>query len=186
MRRGTAGFGLIEVLIALLIIMIGLLGLAGLQGRSLTAQMEAYQRGQAIVIAKNMVSRIYANSANVADYVTGSDYLGQGNDIQPTDCTGLTGQDLDFCEWHNLLRGSAETNSGGTNIGAIIGARGCIFDETATGGPYWVAVAWQGLTTTVAPPAAYPCGDSLYGTDEQHRLLMLPVTITDLTVPTPL
>ena len=50
--------------------------------------------------------------------------------------------------------GTAETKGGG-NVGAMIGAWGCITQTVApaTGAPsqYLVAVAWQGLNSTAAP-----------------------------------
>lgn len=179
-RGRESGLGLIEVLITLLIVLVGLLGMAGLHGRALTAQMEAYQRSQAIVIAKDMVGRINANRAGAAGYVT-STPLGTGNSAQPASCDGLTGNSLDLCEWHHLLLGAGETNSDGNNVGAMIGARGCVY-QVAGSAParYVVAVAWQGFNASRTPPTAVACGSGSYGSGAKHRVIAIPVTIATL------
>ena len=56
----------------------GLLGVAGLQSRMQVAEVEAYQRTQAIVLLQDMVDRINANRVNAASYATGSVTLGTG------------------------------------------------------------------------------------------------------------
>ena len=48
--RTQAGFNLLEVLVALFIITVGLLGLAGMQVAAQQAELEAYQRAQAMVL----------------------------------------------------------------------------------------------------------------------------------------
>ena len=52
-----AGFTMIEVLITFIILVVGLLGLIGLQVRSQQAEMESYQRGQALVLMQDMIDR---------------------------------------------------------------------------------------------------------------------------------
>lgn len=179
------GFSLIEVLVTIVILMIGLLGLAGLQARALTAQMESYQRSQALILLKDMADRIEANRSHAADYQTLATPRGtgfNGSDVQ--NCASLTGSGLDLCEWHNALLGAAETQ--GTNkVGAMIGARGCIYQTIvpASGvpGEYRVAVAWQGFNSTAAP--AIPCGQGVgnYGSsDALRRVVALPVLIACL------
>lgn len=172
----SSGFSLIEVLVTMLILMCGLLGLAGLQGVALTTQMEAYQRSQAIILVKDMANRINANRTNSTSYVTTS--LGTGSALG-TDCTGLIGKDLDFCEWNNALQGSAEVK-GGNKIGAMIGARGCIY-ETVSAVPrqYLIAVAWQGINRTAAP-AGVDCGQDQYGNENLRRVVTFPLTIAKL------
>ena len=180
----NAGFSLIEILVTIVILLVGLLGLAGLQGRALTSQMEAYQRSQALILLKDMADRLNTNRGNASTYITSllsPQWLGTG-DTQPASCAGLTGKDMDFCEWSNALKGAAETSSGGTNVGAMIGARGCITQTVApaSGAPsqYLVAVAWQGLNNTAAPTIT--CGSGQYGNEALRRVVALPVTIADL------
>ncbi|MGA0032362.1 MAG: type IV pilus modification protein PilV, partial [Burkholderiales bacterium] len=95
-RPADRGFTMIEVLVTIIILTIGLLGLAGLQARLQVAEIEAYQRAQAILVLQDMVARINANRKNVTAYVTASP-LGEGNAVQS--CAGKTGADLDLCEW---------------------------------------------------------------------------------------
>lgn len=172
----SGGFSLIEVLVTMLILMCGLLGLAGLQGVALTTQMEAYQRSQAIILVKDMANRISANRTNSTSYVTAS--LGTGSSLG-TDCTGLLGQALDFCEWNNALLGSAEVK-GGNKIGAMLGARGCIYETVSTAPrQYLVAVAWQGINQTAAP-AGVNCGQGQYGNESLRRIVTFPFTVAKL------
>ncbi len=109
----------------------------------------------------------------------------------------------DMQAWSNSLLGAAES-SGGTNVGAMIGARGCIsYDATtelpeldpqtglATGrillgtGVYTISIAWQGMGDTA--PAALTCGKGLYvnsqgAVDEaQRRVVSLTLRMAALT-----
>jgi type IV pilus assembly protein PilV len=152
-QRGTS---MLEVLITLVILSIGLLGLAGLQSRLQASEMEAYQRTQALILLNDMASRISTNRANAADYPTVSP-LGVG-----ANCTaaGTSTQQIDASEWCNALQGAGEANSGGNNVGAMVGGRGCV--ESLGSGEYLVTVAWQGLTPVAAPPAGVACGANSY------------------------
>jgi type IV pilus assembly protein PilV len=192
LKPNQAGVTLIEVLVTIVILAFGLLGLAGFQLKAQSAEMESYQRAQAIVLLQDMVERVKAAAANaaapadpatVADtYVTTSP-LGTG-DNQPSSCAGLAaGAPLDQCEWSNALKGAAET-AGGSNVGAMIGAVGCIeqvqVENPASGictpGIYRVTVAWQGLPPTVAP--ALTCGQGRFGAnDAQRRVVSAQVTL---------
>lgn len=179
---GQRGTSMIEVLVTLIILAFGLLGLAGLQLKVQNAEMESYQRAQALVLLGDMVQRLSANRANAASYVA-ADPLGTG-DSQPASCTSLAiGAAKDLCEWSNALKGSAET-AGSSKVGAMVGARGCISQVQApnaasgvcTPGVYEVAVAWQGLAGTVAP--AKTCGqDSYGGNDALRRLMATQITV---------
>lgn len=59
--KHTAGFSLLETLIALLVLAIGLLGLASLQTIGLKFNQQSYQRTQAVVLAYDIIDRIRAN-----------------------------------------------------------------------------------------------------------------------------
>lgn len=192
-KQNINGFSMIEVLVTIVILMIGLLGLAGLQARALTSQMESYQRAQALILLKDIADRINANRKNIALYLTPTTSLGTG-DTQPASCATLTGQLLDFCEWSNALKGAAE-KQGGSNVGAMIGARGCIYQISAPtpgiAGQYVVVVAWQGINSTAAPEnltATSPgkCGLGAYkdkdgNTNEAlHRVVSLPINMANL------
>jgi type IV pilus assembly protein PilV len=179
------GFSLVEILVTIIILTIGLLGLAGLQGRALTAQMESYQRSQALILIKDIGDRINANRLHAASYVTTTTtQRGTGfNGSAALDCTGLTGSNLDLCEWHNALLGVAEKKNG-TDVGALIGARGCIYQLVPTPGvtaEYIVAIAWQGFESTFTlTGAAADCGTGTYGNDNKRRVVTLPISMANL------
>lgn len=165
-RQIERGVTLIEVLVTIVIVVVGLLGLAGLQARIQSAEIESYQRVQALVLMQDMVDRLRANRHNAVNYVSSA--LGAGQSI--VDCTTVaTSYGKNLCLWSNNLLGSSETASSSAKLGAMIGARGCISNPVATM-PYEfeVAVAWQGLTPT-ATPTNSTCGLSLYGTNDAHR-----------------
>jgi type IV pilus assembly protein PilV len=166
----SRGVTMIEVLVALLILTIGLLGVAGLQARMQTAEIEAYQRAQAIVLLQDMVDRINANRVNAASYATGSSPLGTGTTFNCSAPATVT--DKDKCEWSSAMLGAAETKSGGTlKIGAMNEARGCItVPVTTMPREVVVAVVWQGIASTVVPTAtSCGLGEAAYGSDGKLR-----------------
>ncbi|MBI5041482.1 MAG: type IV pilus modification protein PilV, partial [Gammaproteobacteria bacterium] len=69
-RTASAGFTLLEVLIAVVVLSIGLLGIAGLQTTGLRNNQDAYARTQATTLANDMADRIRANMAgfNAGNY----------------------------------------------------------------------------------------------------------------------
>lgn len=164
---------MLEVLVTIIILTIGLLGLAGLQARLQVAEIEAYQRSQAILVLQDMVARINANRKNAANYVTVAP-LGEGNAVQ--NCAGKTGAALDTCEWGNMLLGAAET-SGAQKVGAMIGARGCITNPVVSmPRQIGVAVVWQGFNPTAAPTST-ACGAGLYGDEATRRAMVATIVI---------
>jgi type IV pilus assembly protein PilV len=173
------GFSLIEVLVTIVILVIGLLGLAELQLHALSSQMESYQRSQALELLHDMTARINDNRINAASYVTTTP-LGTGYGACTATGAGVAG---DQCAWNDALLGAAETQGTNNNVGAMIGARGCVYQITAAAsgvpGQYLVAVAWQGLNPTAAP--AVDCGQGSYGSnDALRRAVTLPLTIAIL------
>jgi type IV pilus assembly protein PilV len=149
------GVSLIEVLIAMVILAVGLLGLVGLQGRLQVLQMESYQRAQALILVNDMASRIALNRNNAAAYVTANP-LGTGNACPVANSTRVESDTRDWCY---ALLGAAET-TGGTNVGAMVGGRGCV--QSLGSNEYLVTVAWQGLGPVSAPPAGVTCGQNQY------------------------
>jgi type IV pilus assembly protein PilV len=182
-RRASSGFSLLEVLITLIIVAFGLMGLAALMMRIQSAEVESYQRVQALLLVRDMTERMAANQQNAASFVTGN-VVGTG-DSEPASCASYAAGSFgkDICEWSNALKGSAEVQSGGTNVGAMSGGRGCITqiqaaDPTAgicQPGIYEVSVAWQGVVNTVAP--AVSCGQNLYGPEGYRRAVSSRVTV---------
>jgi type IV pilus assembly protein PilV len=182
-RRLEHGVSLVEVLVTVVIVAFGLLGIAVFQTKSQVGSIEAYQRGQAVVLLQDLRARLAGNPQHAADYVTGSP-LGTEDD-QPDDCSGLASAAYDKCEWSRALKGAAlvDTSQQGGAISAMIGARGCVEelqskDETAGAcrpGLYRISVAWQGLHPTKAPVLA--CGKDLYGADTNRRAISVRVAI---------
>jgi type IV pilus assembly protein PilV len=177
--RGTS---LIEVLVTLVILAFGLLGVAGLQSKIGVAEMESYQRAQALLALSQMTERMSANTAQAAAYVTAGT-VGTG-DNQPADCSGIAaGPNHDLCEWSNALKGASEQRSG-ASVGGMAGARGCITQLQAanptlgvcTAGVYQVSIAWQGMVATATPALA--CGTGLYGArDAFRRVIAVTVSV---------
>lgn len=180
------GSSLIEVLVTLMILAFGLLGVAGLQSKIGVAEMESYQRAQALVTLQQMTERLTANSELAASYVTATP-VGTG-DAEPASCTGIAvGPNRDLCEWSNALKGTGETSGGGAATGAMVAGRGCITQVQAanpalgvcSAGIYQVSVAWQGMSPTAAT-AGLACGTGLYGASDAWRR----VIATTVSVPT--
>lgn len=176
-QRGTS---LIEVLVTVVILAIGLLGLAGLQSRLGVAQVESYQRAQALMLLQDMSSRIATNRAHAASYVTGA-----ANPLPEAGACPLsvdTRAEIDANQWCHALLGASELE-GGSKAGAMIGARGCV--EALSSNEYLITVAWQGLAPVASPPASLGCGQSAYD-DEQcpddlcRRAVTTLVRIADL------
>lgn len=175
LQRGTS---LLEVLVTIVILAFGLLGLAGFQLRAQTTELESYQRAQALVLLNDMASRLNANRANAASYVTAG--MGTGDSLVCVDTSDPVIRDQ--CEWSNSLKGSAEV-SGTSKIGAMEGARGCITQvqapDSSAGvclpGVYRIDVVWQGLVKTSA--LNIDCGKDQYGDDSYRRAVSRIVTV---------
>ena len=168
---GSAGFSLIEVLISVVLLGIGLLGLAALQSRATMASIEAYQRTQGLLLARDIADRIVANKPDAARYA-GDDY---GAGAATAACPALPGVDRDLCVWANALRGASE-QLGGQSAGTLSGGRGCIRQEAPD--RFRVVVTWQGLFPTAAP--ATDCSSGRYGNDASRRAIVLPLQLPRL------
>jgi type IV pilus assembly protein PilV len=172
--KGTRGSSLVEIMVTLAILAFGLLGVAGLQSKVGVAEMESYQRAQALLALSQMTERMSANTANAASYVSNTP-VGTG-DAQPTDCSGIApGANRDLCEWSNTLKGTMENSAGGTNTGGVNGGRGCVTQlqppnpalGVCSAGIYQVSVAWQGMAPTATPVLA--CAAGQYGANDAYR-----------------
>lgn len=170
--RKQTGTSMIEVLVSIVIVVLGLLGLAGLQSHAALAEAEAYQRAQAVILAKDVVDRINANRLRAEDFANS---IVQGTGLQPEDCSLKTAVARELCEWSNALLGAAETR-GTDKVGAMPEARGCI-TQTSPNMPqvYEIAVVWQGATPTRAPTTL--CGAGLYGDERYRRAVITQVRI---------
>lgn len=179
---GEAGFSMIEVLVTIVIIAVGLLGLSGLQAKVSIMEMESYQRAQALTLLQDMEDRVraaratltgplapVASGGNATVTVVGPNGTTGYNPTAPTDCTG-TGAPLQACQWALAITGAAE-NVAGSKVGAMQGARGCIFSVAPSQvnalAEFYLVVVWQGLVSTSDPDAgsyAANCASSInYG-----------------------
>jgi type IV pilus assembly protein PilV len=171
-RGRQEGATLIEVLVSLVILMIGLLGLVGVMISSQRAQIESYQRVQALILVQDMTARLNSNRAVAGCYVL-TTFIGKGNTAVPATGSCATGTAAqkdrvtrDLTEWRDLLLGSAEL-VGADQVGGILAARGCITRDASD--LYQVSIAWQGGGATAAPPATVTCGQGQYGADDAAR-----------------
>jgi type IV pilus assembly protein PilV len=190
-RASQTGLSMIEVLVSLVIIMLGLLGIIGLQTRAHTASFESYQRTQAVALANQVIDSMRVNRRTarcfaITDQDNGAPHLGTegtGYSAIPA-CAASTAiennmADAAIAEWDGLLKGVGETKDG-AQVGAMVGARGCVSYDMATelpdpttGAPitgtglYTVTVTWQGSTPTAAPAVA--CAQDLYGDNDALR-----------------
>ena len=170
-----AGISLLEVMITIVIMAFGLLGLAGLQMKTRSIEMESYQRAQAMVILNGMASQFQMSRGSATNYVKAGTIGGTVKD-----CSAEEGANYDICQWGNALSGAAEA-SGGTNLGAMMGAKACVVEisppDASKGicapGVYELTVTWQGLFKTSAPNNA--CAKGTYGDDALRRAISLRV-----------
>lgn len=178
--RCSRGFTLLEVLIAIVVFAFGILGLARMQMKTSLASAEAMQRGQVIQLVQDMVDRIGSNRRNADAYVQADEIEASG---PAEDCTLVAaGAPRDLCDWTNLLRGVAATDAG-TQLGSVLGARGCIRRLTNGAGTtiersYVISVAWQGLVPTAAPEN--PCGQGQYDEEAKRRVYAFTLRIANL------
>ncbi len=153
-QRGTS---MLEVLVTIVILALGLLGVAGLQTRLQMSEMEGYQRSQAMILLEDMSHRLASNRNNAADYATGTEAPLGAAMTCPTSVATL--KDRDLREWCLGLKGASE-KQGSSDVGAMLGGRGCI--EARGNKEYMITVAWQGLGAISAPPSTVACGANQY------------------------
>lgn len=172
------GVALMEVLIAMLIVAFGILGYVGLQAQTTVANLEGYQRSQALILVNDMAQRINLNRSNAAAYVANN--IGV---TAPGDCTvpTLTTAQRDLCEWATSIRGAGELQ-GTTQVGAMLNARGCVTNLANINNPanthYQISIAWQGMRASGAP--ATSCGQSAFTSEDTRRAVTVVVQIANL------
>jgi type IV pilus assembly protein PilV len=178
--RAQPGFAMLEVLASLLVASVGVVALAGLQSRAASVELEANQRAQALVLLQDMSERLSANRRNASAYVL-ADAPDLGTpDPSGIDCATLEGDRAlqDRCEWSARLRG-AGVSQGARNVGAMIGARGCIASPQASS--YVITVVWQGDRPSAIPASV--CGQGAYGDESMRRAVSTMVQVADLEAP---
>lgn len=194
-RKYSAGISLMEVLITMIIILIGLLGIVALQAKAQVAELESYQRAQALIILSDIVDRINVNRATAPCFeittntTAGTPYLGIGAGGGYT-CTASTSAYNDMAvdtldEIDSILQGSAESLAG-SNVGAMVGARACIsydssseLNSVAGTGLYKIVVTWQGMGDLIAP-SELNCAVGLYGDETKRRAVGTTIRLANL------
>jgi type IV pilus assembly protein PilV len=193
--RFLAGFAMVEAMVTVVVVAFGLLGVAGLVSRSFVAEVEGTQRTQAVLLLQDLVTRIEANRANAASYVTGDSGItgyvttvsGGVTTTAATVCDPAAPlADRDRCEWGQLLAGANEQVDT-RNAGVLVGAIGCVYEIDAFNRIYAVSIAWQGMSAGAAPlvNANFPpngCGLNRFGNENQRRVITMPLRLGTLGV----
>ena len=109
----SAGFTLIEVLIAMLVLAVGLLGLAGLQVISLRNNQSAYNRSQATQLAYDIADRMRANVLGITTYTTGT-ALAVANCKNTSGCSPVEMAANDLFEWNTAISAALPNGAVGT------------------------------------------------------------------------
>lgn len=110
------GFTLLEILIAVVVLSIGLLGIAGLQAVGQQSNHSAYLRSQATALAYDMIDRMRANNAGVAngDYdaidTTANTYTDPG--CASSTCSSTQMAQYDMYDWQQELANQLPTGNG--------------------------------------------------------------------------
>ena len=169
-RRGgrQAGFGLVEVAVALLVFSLGAVALAGLQISARRAGYEALQRTEAALLAVDMLERIRGNRARLADYASsgvgaasGSALPVPASDCRHLPCTPGQLRAQDLWEWEQALDGAAATRGGS----GLVNALGCL---RVSGRLVTVKIVWEGFRAQQPPPTG-SCGSGRYGAAAERR-----------------
>jgi len=170
-RLASGGFTLIEVLVTIVVVSIGLLGVVAMQTRAASVEFESYQRGQALSLLREMESRLASSRGVIDEFLAadlsstdGSVHVGGGaaGEAGLLDCSGApAGAKAQLCEWSRSLEGAAAIE-GGSKVGAMIGARGCLIrvepPQANALADVFLVVVWQGLQAGAEPPADSPAG----------------------------
>jgi len=118
----SAGYTLIEVLVALLVISLGLLGMAALQVSALKQNQNAYARSQVLTAAHGIADRIRANEAGLSAgnyFGTSDEYNSDDPDTSCEDavCTAAQMATYDLNNWKFYLQEN------------VVGGGGCVTRE---------------------------------------------------------
>ncbi|HET6633125.1 MAG TPA: type IV pilus modification protein PilV [Rhodanobacteraceae bacterium] len=105
--RNRTGFGLIEVLVAVLVFSLGLIGLAGLMVMSTQANHGAFIRTQATFLAQNMADRMRANPVGLWADAYDDTYPVTGTALacsEASPCTPAQVAVRDKQQWSTMLK----------------------------------------------------------------------------------
>lgn len=117
------GFGLVEVMVALLVIAVGVMGLMSLQTYTLREAKEAEYFTKANFLAKDMFERIRSNTAAATSYeVTLNSSLTTTADCEGSVCTAAEMASWDLYNWCFELAKAFQTTPANTTTFACSGA----------------------------------------------------------------
>jgi type IV pilus assembly protein PilV len=104
-HKFSAGFSILEMLVALLVLSIGLLGVATLQIRGQQFNQVGYLRTQATFLAYDIMDRMRINKdqANNGSYDSSS-MPTLTSDCDTTDCSPADLASYDLVKWHTLVQ----------------------------------------------------------------------------------
>ena len=125
-RPRSAGFSIVEVLVALVVLSIGMLGIAALYVESLRAGRTAVYRTQAVNLASDMADRIRANrNAREAYDLAADDEPGErgcaptAEDATPNTCSAAELAEDDMARWRAAITDQLPGNGDSTPTGTI-------------------------------------------------------------------
>lgn len=89
-RHGQRGFGMIEIMVAVLVLAVGVMGFAGLQSRAVQSSGDSYYRTQANSIAQDLAERVRVNGAQRAYYLASARWPTTALTAVPDSCRTAT------------------------------------------------------------------------------------------------
>ncbi|MDF2446180.1 MAG: pilus assembly protein [Moraxellaceae bacterium] len=166
-RTGSqAGFGLIEVLAAVLVLAVGVVGFGALQLRAVQTSGDSYYRTQAMSIAQDLAERARSNSSQMAGYLTATNWPTTAVGTPPTAC--MTGNCLPDAMMNfdtQSVRYSAQT----LLPQGLVRMETCQ-DPTPGGTPLsCIYVAWDGLLPTAGASGQCVDANGLYKAPPANR-----------------
>ncbi|MET3654817.1 type IV pilus modification protein PilV [Dyella japonica] len=123
-NRFNQGFGLIEVLVAVLVLSIGMLGVAGTLLAVSRSASSSYARQQAITRAYDIVDRMRANAATANNPTSSNPYIAAltppsgapSPDCTASACTAQQMAAFDLWQWKTSLQTSLPSGLGSVAI----------------------------------------------------------------------
>jgi type IV pilus assembly protein PilV len=155
-ERYSAGFSMVEALVALMVMAVGMLGIAGLFVMTLKSGGNAINRMQAVNLAQDMADRIRANKTALVAYA-GAAAANNCEGPAAVDCTPAQLAANDLFIWQNQIAGINPPNPPSPPIPG--GAGVVLFTPPAAVGQpatYSITVSWieQGQGTTQSAQTA--------------------------------
>ncbi len=149
--RRSAGFSLLEVLIAVVVLSIGLLGIAGLQLTGMRFAHNSNLRYLAALQATDMADRMRANRAGIiAGNYNNISGIGSDPNCIETGCSPAQMAATDAFQWNTVNGGSLPTGVG-TVVGAGLNSVFTITVSWTEMGPGGVAAQAQNFTLNFQP-----------------------------------